>query len=352
MSQIPHEQDGGVSIPAGMSAKDVAATLRTVGYGDEEVKDDAEQFIEECNDWLANWFETYTAEELNAQKPFAFLFDPSRPTKAVLPEGEPRPSFRTASEIAIGGHIYAADLSLRRVFAQAAVFDSGPALLGHIHSEGWAGLTVIVVAPASRKALVHRGGADFDDGTSVSFRESGGEFSFEKTDAVLEDFYSNFVETHECDCDIWKFSGNRELKEFAERQVQRSLHGYIKHGVLSPRARIDQEIQTSKGRADVRVLRSKSDGTLECVVLELKVLRKTKTAAENLQWAKDGVDQVVNYAKTDKSIVLKYVCCYDGRKVDEAMPEGVKYAADNDVRWRRYFMTTQKCERLVAGFDS
>jgi hypothetical protein len=336
-----------------MSFPEIEGAIRRVGYGDEEPKTTGEQFVSECVDWIEKWFERHSDDAtLAGVKPFLFIFDPDRQTNAVLPGSKFLPSFKNSLEAAIGGKIYSSAVNLRQVYAVDSAHQTCPEMLGFLAENDLTHLFAVAVAPANRSVLVHSG-SDIDSAVRISFKQVGSAtFDFSHLDAFLEKYYHDFVATHEGDCDVWAEAKNRKLKQRPEFQIQRSLHGYFRHGVLPRSARVDREIQTYRGRADIRIIRSRRDGTLEGAVMELKVLFPDKSESWNLDWAKQGVDQVVGYSIADGDTVHRYVCCYDGRKADAAMPKGVDYAKEKQVAWRRYFMSTPGCERQISAFDS
>ena len=341
------------SLPPGMSLPEVQDTLRREGYGDEEPKSEGERFISECLDWVSNWFRHHTSDAgLSAVEPFLLLFDPTRETGAVFDAGTPLPSFRNDLNLQIGGRVYAAAVNLRQVYAIASDCHTCPELLGFIQAKQLGHTFAVAVSPVNRSAMIHSG-SDLDAAQFVSFKRVGSaEFDFSKLDSFLEIFYNEYVATHEGFCDVWSKATKRQLKVKPERQIQRSLHGFFRHGVLPDSAIADREIQTYAGRSDLRIIRAREDRSLEGAVMELKVLFPNKSETDNLEWAKQGVDQVVGYAAADTKVLVRYVCCYDGRKDDTAMPDGASYASEHAVTWRRYFMQTPGVERKLVGFDS
>ena len=338
------------ALPQGMSIADITRTIRDQGFGDVEPKSAGQHFHSECCEWLSEWFDKYSDDQLKHQLPFAFLFDTDNPTDQILPQATIRHAFRNAFDINTGGHLYAAAIGLRKVYGQPVSTTSGPELFGKIAGNGWQGLSVVVVSPQSRNAVLHLAGADPDDATVVFFKSKGNNsFSFESLDIQLEQFYADCVETHLGYCDIWKVATKRTLKENAERQIQGSLCLFFQYGVLTRSERLDQEVHTRKGRADIRIIKAKADQSMDCAFIELKVLRPNTDA---LAWAKEGVDQVHNYSLKDPTVTSKYICCYDAQNDDQAMPDGVAYAKCFGVSWRRYFMTTPGCDRKIVGYDS
>ena len=337
-------------LPPGMTAPDVQKTALEEGYGDEEPKSENDLFVQECLDWLERWFDANQQLPADTQ-PFVILFDPSRPTADVLSNANFLPSFRHSLDGAIGGRIYAATVNLKNVYGQQTSLKTVPEVLGFLATSNLGHLHAVAVSPTQHIAHVHYG-VDLDETYTVSFgRLSSEAFSFDNLDEYLEYYYRHHLATHECDNDVWFHAGDRKLKGYPERQIQRSLHSFFRHSVLPKSARIDREVQTYKGREDLRILKI-NGSAFEGAIMELKVLFPDKTEVANLAWAKAGVDQVAGYEQTDVTVKLRYVCCYDGRKEDLAMPEGVSYAEAKEVRWRRYFMQTPGCDKLISAFDS
>jgi hypothetical protein len=337
-----------------MTFPEIDSAFGAEGYGDAESKTESEVFVRECLEWLAEWFQLH-AQTASAQgiKPFMFVFDVNRRTSDVLPGSKSLPSFKQALESQIGGRIYACSSNLKQVHGIATALGTCSELLGHLADTQHETMTAIAVSPIDMTALIHLGG-DLEEAYKISFKRfTSVEFDFSKLDDYLRDFYESHVSTHDGYCDVWSKAAKRQLKHFPERQIQKALQAFFDYGVLPRTAKIYREVQTHAGREDLRIIRAKkADNTLEGVVMELKVLAPTKTDDKNLEWAKEGVDQAVGYAATDKMTAHRYVCCYDARKDDVPMPDGVAYATAKLVTWRRYFLQTPGCLRKTSGFDS
>jgi hypothetical protein len=342
-------------LPPGMSLPEAERTLRREGYGDEEPRSEGEQFVSECLDWVGRWFKEHRENPaLEGVAPFVFVFDSTRQTQTVFPGGKSLPSFRNDLSIQIGGKAYAVAANLRNAYAASASVGAKtcPELLSFLSESNLTHTFAVAVSPLDRSAMVHFAD-DIDAASFVSFkRVSAGNFDFRQLDSVLAFFYTHYVSTHEGHCDVWAKATKRHLKSQPERQIQRSLHGFFRHAVLPTSAFADSEVRTYAGRTDLRILRARDDRSLEGAVLELKVLFGHKSDQDNLTWAKEGVDQAVRYSTEDARIVVRYVCCYDGRKKDSAMPEGVAYALEKAVTWRRYFMQTPGCSATISDCGS
>lgn len=102
------------------------------------------------------------------------------------------------------------------------------------------------------------------------------------------------------------------------------------------RGSILSEAESSSGRIDIYlapgVLTSGAAG-----IIEVKVLRRYKSANFNTWWANKGVKQADIY-RNDYSASVAYLCCFDARDDDEDQPEVEAFAASRNVRSRRYFM--------------
>lgn len=339
-------------VPAGMTFPEAQSAFNREGYGDEVPKAENEVFVHECLEWIAQWFDQ-NFSAAGAIKPFMFVFDTTRRVEDVFPEAQIYQSFSRSFESGVGGRIYSSTANLRKVYGVATTAGTCPELLSALSKAGLAAATAVAVSPEKRMALVHSNG-DPNDAYPVPFEHLGTkDFDFTQLDAYLAEFFEAHLSTHDGLCDIWSKPSKRTLKQYAERQIQKTLQAFFQYRVLRKKsAKIDREIQTHAGRKDLRIIRVKPDRTLEGAVMELKVLRPTISDEKNLEWAIDGVDQAARYTKTDDMTAYTYVCCYDGRKIDAPMPTAVAYAKTKAVTWRRYFMETPQYPRVVNGFDS
>lgn len=347
----PQALPSSLPLPPGFNTELATSTFLSAAPSADEPNSEGDDFIRECLDWLDKWAEDFAESDKSLLAPCLLVFDPSKLPSEVIPGLSRHVGFKHTLALSIGSRVYSCTSNLTQVYSiNATITDSSSALL-LIESLKLNHTYAVVWLPNESVALVIEPGGNIETPKRIRMkRQSGVIFDFTTLDYHLETFYTDHVATHEGDCDIWQYAGKREIRQFAERLICKSLHGFFRHSVLPRSARVGREIQTYMGREDIQILRTNASHELETAILELKVLRASHSVDDALDWAKKGVDQVRDYSETDDQVKEKFVCIYDGRTNDEPMPEGVQYAAQHKVKWRRYFMTTPTSPKIHSGY--
>jgi hypothetical protein len=321
--------------------KDLAIkAVKAVGPGGEEPENPQEAFFSACRSFLRSWQLTHPESARHKQSPVLFLFSENQPAPAVLPEAIGKPSFRNLRPPAIGGNVYVCNGNLREMLQFAAGFSDETAPLQFLADRNLEHCSAIVFLPAQDAVLLHESNADLNDAVRYELGAvSKHPFQFSHLDSHLTNFYRRFVESHHGACDIWAVAGDRKLKPRPEQQIQRNLVVFLEFIVGTQGAKVDQEILTTWGRSDVRVLAYSSPTEFKEAIMELKVLGVG--SQDPKAWALSGVQQLVDYRQGKEAQTADcYLCCYDARKEDKDIPEVVATAIKESVIHRRYFMKT------------
>ncbi len=268
----------------------------------------------------------------------------------MLPDLEAALSFKSSTDADIAGYVHVGALQMRKVYRKSVAFKDVSSAVSWAHANGLADNTFIVVSLKAREAIILRRGIDPDDCESVPLApKSGVPFDFKQVPALLNDFHERWTKSHLGYCRVWSKATKRVLKDHPEGQIQGSLMGYFEFTVRPQSVLVDEEFSTFNGRGDVRLVRwsrSKGDpdtGTLEVCIMELKVLSPKKSPEKNVEWALAGIQQLLGYREAKPAPGPSYLCCYDGRKVDEPMPTVEAKAIEVGVIPKRFFMETPNC---------
>src|SRR6266850_521490 len=313
--------------------------VKAIGPGGPEPETAEETFWHSCRNFLRGWQRRHREASRHGQRPVLFVFSTMQLPDSVRPTAAKAPAFKIACPLKIGGKLYVCNENLREVREERIGFKDELEPLRFLEKEGLIACTAIVFLPEQDALLMHECNANLDDAVRLELGAvSRQPFKFKDLDGYLTKFYRQYVETHNGACDVWAKARERKLKPYAERQIQRSLKGFFDLTIAGQGAKIDQEIMTSFGRSDVRVLAYKDPMNWEQAIMELKVLQSSPDAKE---WALEGIEQLLGYRlEHEKQTVACYLCCYDARSMDVDIPEVVSAAARHSFEHRRYFMKT------------
>lgn len=340
-----------VANPAELIGKDTAfAVLAEESLGAAEPLSLEEQFIEAVLKWLRLWFDATDPADLKTMQPCVFIFAGDEEPSDVLADLKSAPSFKTSTDMVLSGRVHVSALQMRKVMRKQVGFADLPEAVSWTQETGLQNRTCVVVSPKAREAHILRQGVDADDCNKVQFAEKNSDaFDFSHIPALLEDFHKRFTKTHLGWCRIWAKAGERVLKPAPEHQIQGSLLSYFEFSVR-PNVLVDEEFATYKGRGDVRLARwkrSKGDpdaGVIELCIMELKVLYPKESLKWNEKWALAGIQQLLDYREAKPAPGPSFLCCYDGRTMDEDIPAVEKRAAEVGVVSKRFFLQTPKCK--------
>lgn len=329
----------------------VQEVLRAERFGNEEPESREQHFIDAVARWLQAWVDSADDEACRRTQPCAFVFAADLPTDELLDDVEPALSFRQTHDQDISGQVYVCSLELKQVCRRHVGFTEASAALSWLSTSAAAACVAIVFVAKTRVALVRRGRVSFDDCERLPFgTPSNGPFDFTQVDGLLKQFHEKWTQTHQGYCRIWAKPKDRKLKPLPESQIQGSLKAFFDFTVRPRGVLVEEEFFTYLGRGDVRLVRwpragraNNTGDAIESCVMELKVLDAKKSASANRKWALQGIEQVLDYRRTEGVQGPSYLCCFDGRRTDTDIPEVLAEAAKTGVASRRYFMETPGC---------
>jgi hypothetical protein len=322
----------------------IGQAVRALGYGDEVELTEEENFVRNSLAWLARSVREDSAKLKVSTDPALFVYAPAVRAADVLTGGVPAPSFRKTSSIAFPGHVHICSENLEQVYRAPRTFSDVAAAIHAFYTsaelqDASAG---VIFEPNSLSAYVVLRTTNSDDAVKLTFPEKPEPFSFDNLGKYLERFHEKGTRYSEGRCRIWKDLKTRMLKETAEVQIQGVLVWFLEYEVGTA-GLVDEEVRTTSGRSDVRmVLWPKDGGPERRAILELKVLRAQWSATRNVAWAKKGVNQVVRYRGAQKNVTHGFACCFDGRKKNDPMPEFETYANAKNVVAKRFFMAEKE----------
>lgn len=159
---------------------------------------------------------------------------------------------------------------------------------------------------------------------------------------ALEDMHKYGTATHLGDCVVWENVKDRKMIRRAEEMIQGFVRNGLRIGFRSRTFLLDKEVTTYAGRQDIRIYWwSPNNNPDEDIglVIEMKVLRPTRSESYNMKWLKKGVVQAHGYAESEENLKTKWVACYDAREKPSKYPNDiVEFAADREVEIRQFVM--------------
>ena len=330
--------------------------LKSEGVGPRNAVSEEEDFERTSLQWLRGWLLEQDASK--HQGVCVFLFHPDRKPESILAQGVLRQCFRDSKPDELAGYAYACTTVLKSVHRQAlpASLLELPDLLNWMNKNNLNDCHAVIFLPSRRRVFIKSRdiAADIDELLFFDLPEEKQKdvFDFSQLGAVLEMFYKQGVETPGGVCRVWKDEKKRILNEKPEDLIQRSLYFCLFLLInVTGQGQALTEVTNLRGREDVEIIRfNETTQKYEIAIIELKVLFPTYSAQKNQDWALQGIQQVVDYAKSRENVVSRHAVCYDGRKKDEAMPEFFQKATDEGVEGWRFFMETSNVKRVITGF--
>lgn len=321
------------------------AAIGLEGVGGAQAKSEEKLFVENCLNWLRTWIKLNGA--LANQRMCVFLYCESRMADSLLPnEPRLRRGFKVAYSADAPGNAYACSVELGQVYGvelPSGVNDF-PTLADWMVPQGISDCVVVAFIPNQKATIIAFPGGE---PARIDLAPSGGaSFSFNMLDDLLMVFYEHAVKTHLGGCKIWQDHKKRVLRLLPEKTVQGALYLFLLGNIeLHDSGTVRVEVDNPEGREDVEITVS-NNGVYQIGVIELKVLKPQDADAKNLNWALQGIQQVIDYCKARQHVAAKFVCCYDGRKADTLLPEFFSKAKAESIEGRRYFMGTPSVPRI------
>lgn len=342
--------------PAAASAEqlvpesDAITLLRAEKLGSELPLSDEDLFINDVARYLQRWLDNTDEAEAKKVRPSLFVFAQDVDAEELFAGLELAPSFRKSLDQDLEGNVHACSIGLRKVARKFVGFKDTSAALSWATKVAGTDVTAVVFVPKTRVAMIKRSWANPNDCETLEFGHAAGTvFDFAQVDSLLDQFHEDWTKSHQGRCRVWAKATLRKLNANAELQIQGCLRGYFELTVRPRGVLVEEEFFTHLGRGDVRLIRWKptgskpSGGSIEVCIMELKVLRPEKSANFNLKWALSGIQQALDYRAAEKYPGPSFLCCFDARKVDAAMPKVEALAKAVGVSSKRFFMATPGC---------
>jgi hypothetical protein len=216
-----------------------------------------------------------------------------------------------------------------------------------IEAYGFASVALAVFEPKPQNLILMRRGLSGESRKQKILLPSLVKpWSIEELELEIAQFHEDQTRTPTAVLEPWSDAKKGLTGEKLEVRISKALAQQLQ--LRWRRGSILAETGCPSGRMDVYITREVlADNKGPCVI-EVKVLRSCSrrlvkgnyrriSEAQVLLWAKKGAIQAKLYKK-DTDAPSAYLCSFDARDKDAALPKVDKYASDQGVKHLRYFM--------------
>lgn len=312
-------------------------------------------FFEAVLFWLNAWISEHGENAVKKIAPFALVYTPSLPVDGAWAKA---PFFREARPLALSGVVVATSTSMLDVRMQ----ETGARDLMEIGSQLCAlGLDEcpMLVVDAPRSMMLYCSGKPEGKRTAMTLDMSPiTNLTQSSIDEQLERFHTQHTQYPDGFTHAWHDRSQGVIRSDSEAIIRDALYLHFKNVAFRSKFIVREE-QTPAGRTDISIFDTHQNNTLACV-LELKVLRSRgmskKTGKGTRSYkaevmerhARMGIRQAQKYKEAaNPNAKWAYICLYDGRDKDEAMPDIEAVATARGVIYKKYYMEKSTRDDLV-----
>ncbi|MCU1292643.1 MAG: hypothetical protein JWP08_1493 [Bryobacterales bacterium] len=310
-------------------------------------KEDAEQptrFFRAAVDYARRWYKYHDERGTLTAELAAFIFSEAPRTECPADAQQLR-QIASDLSIALGGNVLLVGENLREghMFRQAAA--NTQSFYAAIDGYGWGSRLCVILNPDQRDVTVCFDGVNGSASSTFSVIEAPlRDWSEEEFLASLAQFHELYTFTPLSAAHPWLDTATRIPLPKCELRIQSLLVLYLMYAVLHTN-NIIAEHGTELGRVDIHVQTPGLGVPFKSCIIELKVLRSRFPPAgatrwyakQNLDHARDGVQQAVAYRHATKA-GLAILCCFDARDKDDELEGFPAYPESVNVKYRRYYM--------------
>ena len=311
--------------------------------------DDPIAFFTAVAEYLLGWLASSSGDARGAPAAFVFV---ERPRLEGERLGMTRlPLFRYGYEHPVRGGVFVSGAGLADVFSATPVETGLAGLARHLEQAGLAGRpTAVLLSDGSDLALFPRGVADEADGPRIRLGAAAApRLDAAAVEAFLNAFYTEYVRVPQPGHKMWEHAEHHVPVRRAERSLQEIM--YVPARAHFRNHAVRQEDSNREGIADISIMHKGDLRALGTGVIELKVLKSRRHAAEwrdagevsasdNQDAVRDGIDQARCY-RDELVCDFTVLACFDMRVTDEGDSIFDAVRADADalgVRCRRFYM--------------
>lgn len=315
-----------------------------------------EAFLEAAMGWANRWVTSLNRADISNIAPFALVFcEHKLPTEAGW---NACPFFREEAPKGVGGVIAATATSFFSVQLLETKATDLRALGEALIDCGFEESPMLIVDPADSRMYYCLKGVSNERSTFSLAGQRLRNVTKSTVDASLAEFHLEHTKYPDGFSHLWHDRPSRTLRRDAEAIVRDALFLHFRHVTFSSQYIVREELLPS-GRADISIHELVNGHRTACL-FELKVLRsrgmtkksgagaKTYNDKAMLHHARMGVRQAQKYKEAAKAD-LAYVCLFDGRDTETAMPTISALAAERGIEFQKFFMETSTRDDLEVG---
>lgn len=313
----------------------------------------ASRFVQRCHDWVAEWIiaNAYSLS-VNAIPPsqvIVFIYSESPvlerekfdALRSQWAEFYARALDQTSQGVIVANENMLVAYQIQP--AMGSITDAFELVKAHLRAED-----AFVIAQLSQKRLLfHSPGVDIDtwcdDPTDSLLNFAGGPLSAAKIEADIQAFHNSYLKhpSSRVARTIWKGKNfPYQLNPRPEQAIQLALFMLLKGSYPHLRGIVDEEVNDTGGRCDLRVQWMSQPGAVyqphTATMIELKVLYEAQGTHAHEPWVLSGISQAHGYRTPQTEGA--YACIFDARKNQAAMNHLDAVAKANLVELRFYPM--------------
>jgi len=305
--------------------------------------DTPKAFVEAASNWLGKWWRFRPSWQNISPGYCALVFDPDFTSKPAFKDFALVQMFRDAPAKNLGGTIYVTDGALVKVYRKQGNFDDADALIGGLEAAGLTDDPVVMFEPEAGIMFLAEKGIKAPCLRMPPLGVFSAELTVANVDKLLKELYETTLKYPTTFPQVW-FKAEKFIPIFEAEKLFQGIALIHLRAAAQDNWSVRPEDANNAGRTDL----SLSTINPRCVfVLEIKVLKSFRynpkayrlahSAAKNMEWAKEGIKQVIGY-RTAQQACEAFLLLYDMRQKDKDVMAVKKRCDAEKIEHRRYFI--------------
>ena len=311
-------------------------------------------FVEAASNWLGKWWRIRPSWQNISPGYCALVLDPDFASKTAFKDFALVQMFRDAPAMTLGGAIYVTDGVLGKVYRKQGGFDDANALIGGLEAAGLADQPIVMFEPEAGIMFLAEKGINAHYIRMPPLGVFSAELTVANVDKLLTSLYVTTLKYPTTFPQVW-FKPEKFIPIFEAEKLFQGIALIHLRATAQDSWSVRPEDDNNAGRTDI----SLSTITPKCVfVLEIKVLKSfrynakgynlTYSAAKNLEWANEGITQVVGY-RTAQQASEAFLLLYDMRQKDKDIAAVKEKCLAQKINHRRYFIFNASAAKARAA---
>jgi uncharacterized protein (DUF2147 family) len=313
--------------------------------------DTPKAFIETASHWLGRWWRFKSSWQQISPGYCALVCNPNFTAKPTLKDFALLRMFRDVPAKTLGGAIYVTDGVLGKVYRKQGQFDDANALIVELEAAGLADYPLVMFDPEAGIMVLAENGTRAPCVRMPPLGAFTAELTVPNVYKLLDGLYTTTLKYPTTFPQIW-FNAKKHIPIFEAEKMFQGLALIHLRASAQDNWAVRPEEETNAGYPDLTI----STQDPQCIfVLEIKVLKSfrynskghslTHSAAKNLKWAAEGIQQAADY-RVALQASQAFLLLYDMRKKDADIRAITMRCAKEDILHRRYFIHNQSATEI------